>query len=468
MKNTKWIGIIAIITVILLVGGVVYLLPKSAATQYKTTIDLGQKYLSEGKYIEANNSFDKAIKFDGRQLDGYLGNMHANRKLNQPKLALATLKDVMNSENSENRTSVELQKIIAEGSAVAEDMMMSSNVDLAVECYLILVDVDKKDVLLQEGLAKAYGAAGNAEKALDVYEGLDKSIRLTSEGVVHYANLLAELKKQAETEAVLTKNTGAAVVEEAVITEEEVIAAEDVITEKAASNETPGSEKASPESTIVEEVVETALAVDVKPMINIGVVQLQMPIKGDTIAVMKTTMGDLYIKLLPNDAPKAVENFIKHANDGYYNGLVFHRVIKDFMIQGGDPLGTGTGGESIWGSPFEDEFTLSAFNFRGALSMANSGANTNGSQFFIVQAGKDQVSKDILPQMEAGGWPKDIVAEYGKIGGTPHLDHKHTVFGQVYQGLDTLDAIANVKTGEGDKPIDDVKIKRIDISIFVE
>lgn len=203
----------------------------------------------------------------------------------------------------------------------------------------------------------------------------------------------------------------------------------------------------------------------VKTAIDTGVAQLQLPQKGDTIAVMKTTMGDIYIKLLPNDAPKAVENFVKHAKDGYYNDLIFHRVIKDFMIQGGDPLGTGAGGESIWGLPFEDEFSLTAFNFKGALSMANSGANTNGSQFFIVHAGKDQVSEDILPQMESGGWPKDAVSAYGKIGGTPHLDHKHTVFGQVYQGLGTIDTIANVKTGEGDKPEQDVKIKSIEISV---
>ena len=106
--------------------------------------------------------------------------------------------------------------------------------------------------------------------------------------------------------------------------------------------------------------------------------------KGDVIATIKTNFGSIRVKMLPEAAPKAVENFLTHARNGYYNGIIFHRVINDFMIQGGDPTGTGMGGESIWGDPFEDEFTPDARNFRGALSMANAGPGTNGSQFFIV------------------------------------------------------------------------------------
>ncbi len=129
--------------------------------------------------------------------------------------------------------------------------------------------------------------------------------------------------------------------------------------------------------------------------------QLEKPQKGDKIATMTTNMGEIKIKLFPEYAPKAVENFVTHAKEGYYNGLIFHRVIKDFMIQGGDPNGTGMGGESIWGDPFEDEFTPELHNLRGALSMANAGPGTNGSQFFIVEA--PEVSEDMLEQMRKVG-----------------------------------------------------------------
>lgn len=101
--------------------------------------------------------------------------------------------------------------------------------------------------------------------------------------------------------------------------------------------------------------------------------QLNKPDANDTVATIKTNMGDIKVKLFPEHAPKAVENFTTHAKNGYYDGLIFHRVINDFMIQGGDPNGTGTGGESIWGSAFEDEFTGELHNLRGALSMANAG-----------------------------------------------------------------------------------------------
>ncbi|MDE5994015.1 MAG: peptidylprolyl isomerase, partial [Oscillospiraceae bacterium] len=108
--------------------------------------------------------------------------------------------------------------------------------------------------------------------------------------------------------------------------------------------------------------------------------QLEKCVAGDKIATIITNMGEIKIKLFPEYAPKAVENFVTHAQEGYYNGLIFHRVINNFMIQGGDPNGTGTGGESIWGEPCEDAFTPELHNLRGALSMANAGPSTNGSQ----------------------------------------------------------------------------------------
>lgn len=182
---------------------------------------------------------------------------------------------------------------------------------------------------------------------------------------------------------------------------------------------------------------------------------------GEILVEMNTTMGSVKIKLFPEQAPKTVENFVTHAKNGYYNGIIFHRVIKNFMIQGGDPTGTGMGGESIWGGSFEDEFSPELLNIRGALSMANAGPGTNGSQFFIVQA--KQVETSILKQMEVRGWSKEEVEFYKKNGGTPWLDGKHTVFGQVVEGMDIVDAIANVEVGFQDKPKEDVKIESITV-----
>ncbi len=192
------------------------------------------------------------------------------------------------------------------------------------------------------------------------------------------------------------------------------------------------------------------------------IAQLEKPAKGEKIAVMQTNMGDIKIRLFPEVAPKAVENFISHAENGYYDGLIFHRVINDFMIQGGDPTGTGRGGESIYGHSFEDEFDLSARNYRGALSMANAGPNTNGSQFFIVQA--KSVDDGLISQMTEladRGFPEEVTENYKKIGGTPWLDFKHTVFGQVFEGMDVVDNIAQVKVGPQDKPVNDVIIEKI-------
>ena len=191
--------------------------------------------------------------------------------------------------------------------------------------------------------------------------------------------------------------------------------------------------------------------------------QTDMPKAGDITAVINTTLGAIKVKFLPEVAPKAVENFTTHAKNGYYDGIIFHRVIKDFMIQGGDPNGTGMGGESIWGTPFEDEFSEKAHNFRGALSMANAGPRTNGSQFFIVQAA--EVDPRLLAQMEdlKDSYPQDCIDTYKELGGTPWLDYHHTVFGQVYEGMDVVDAIANVKVGRNDKPVEDVKIISIDV-----
>lgn len=193
--------------------------------------------------------------------------------------------------------------------------------------------------------------------------------------------------------------------------------------------------------------------------------QLENAKAGEQIAVMKTNMGDIKIKFFPQHAPKACENFITHAKEGYYNGLIFHRVINDFMIQGGDPTGSGMGGESIWGNTFEDEFSPELHNLRGALSMANAGPGTNGSQFFIVQA--KEVSDDMLDQLRSADekyFPTNCIEDYEKVGGTPWLDYHHTVFGQVVEGMDIVDSIAGVKVDFfQNKPLNDVVIEEITI-----
>ncbi len=166
--------------------------------------------------------------------------------------------------------------------------------------------------------------------------------------------------------------------------------------------------------------------------------QTAMPEAGEQIVVMETSKGTIKIQLFPEYAPKTVENFVGLIEKGYYDGLIFHRVIPDFMIQGGDPEGTGRGGESLWGGKFEDEFSPNLHNIRGALSMANAGPNTNGSQFFIVQ----------------------------KEGGTPWLDDRHSVFGQVFEGMDIVDEIANADRDPADKPLEDINMTKVSLETY--
>lgn len=246
--------------------------------------------------------------------------------------------------------------------------------------------------------------------------------------------------------------------------------------------------------------------------------QFEAPESGTPLVTLHTSMGDIQMMLFPQAAPKTVENFVQHCQDGYYDGVTFHRVIEDFMIQGGDPQGNGTGGESIWGGSFEDEFSDNLYNFRGAVSMANAGYSTNGSQFFIVQEDVTQypdsnyrvseenadavvqyiaynsayyeasmqmmekqkqadVTKEELQALadelnanladvKAQGITDELrnrfsaaVDKYIEVGGLPTLDYKHTVFGQVVSGMDVVDAIARVETGDNDKPVTDVVIE---------
>ena len=249
--------------------------------------------------------------------------------------------------------------------------------------------------------------------------------------------------------------------------------------------------------------------------------QLEAPADGETVAIMHTNMGDISIRLFPEAAPKTVENFLTLARQGKYNGVTFHRVINDFMIQGGDfEKGDGTGGSSIWGGKFEDEFNEKLMNLRGSLAMANAGPGTNGSQFFINQANpsgtveslkktyesreaqlKSQCSLEYYNQLVAYYGtqitnmyptyadfyeenyygqvspvmefvPDEVWELYAKHGGNIYLDGAwryqggHTVFGQVYEGMDVVDAIAKVETGTNDKPQADVIIESIDVVTY--
>ena len=247
--------------------------------------------------------------------------------------------------------------------------------------------------------------------------------------------------------------------------------------------------------------------------------QLELPTEGEKVAILHTSLGDISIRFFPEAAPKAVENFLTHAERGYYNGLTFHRIVEDFMIQGGDPKGTGKGGESIWGAPFTDEFDQKLLNLRGSLAMANSGVNTNGSQFFINQGDAEAFAKSYTTleefktyctqnEMSLRKEYDSLVAQYGESvvsnyygswidllnhycpnaaslapsaevwelykqnGGSLHLDGAwrraggHTVFGQVYHGMNVVDAIAAVRVDTSSKPIEEVKILSITVTTY--
>ncbi len=208
--------------------------------------------------------------------------------------------------------------------------------------------------------------------------------------------------------------------------------------------------------------------------------QLEAPVSGDQIAVIKTNYGDITVKLLSDYAPLAVENFVTHANEGYYDGLIFHRVVENFVIQGGDPTGTGMGGESIWGEPFDDEIDKSVRHFNGALAMANAGPNTNGSQFYIVVNENDvnaeidmiESLKDEPVMSTPNGdvivfgdlYPQIALDAYRELGGTPALDLNYTVFGQVIDGFDIVKEISHTEVDGMSKPLEDVVIETIEIS----
>ena len=226
--------------------------------------------------------------------------------------------------------------------------------------------------------------------------------------------------------------------------------------------------------------------------------QLQPMTPGEEVVVFETNHGDIVMRLFPQAAPLAVENFMTHVANGFYDGLIFHRVIEGFMIQGGCALGTGTGGSSIWGTGFGPEHNYDLWHFNGALAMAQTGmGNSIGSQFYIVHrdflpgmfvnefnsilADIDEV---IYPPDWDGTGPRltvgdvylrEVFEHFLEVGGTPDLDFPfnqngpnfgHTVFGQVVQGMDVVNSIATTPTNAGDRPLDDVIINRAFIAVY--
>lgn len=193
---------------------------------------------------------------------------------------------------------------------------------------------------------------------------------------------------------------------------------------------------------------------------DVKLFQLEAPAKGEEICEMTTSAGMIKLRLFPNKAPLAVKNFIGLAKKGFYDNMMFGRVIDDFVIQTGDPEHEELEEVTIFGDkqPFEDEFTNDLFNFRGALCMANSGPNTNGSSVYIVQ--RKTVKPEILNLCTL---PLNAKKKYEELGGLPYLDTRHTVFGHVFEGMDIVDKIAAQETNEDDVPVKDaVRILKIE------
>lgn len=284
---------------------------------------------------------------------------------------------------------------------------------------------------------------------------------------------------------------------------------------KGSDNETTApAETTAPKEDIAQITVNPLVKKDTQNKVGY---QLDKPEKGEEIAIIRTTMGDITLRLFPENAPKTVQNFVTLARDGKYDGTIFHRVINDFMIQTGDyEKGDGTGGKSAFGSAFEDEFCDTLYNIRGSVAMANSGVNTNGSQFFINQAKAENFNIDssvmdytsmvtraesdynnyvstygaeftaeyptVLSYLKAAydmnGWvlshavTDDVKALYQANGGNIHLDGAlrskggHTVFAQVIEGMDVVDAIAAVEVDSDSKPLTEVKINTVEITTY--
>lgn len=195
---------------------------------------------------------------------------------------------------------------------------------------------------------------------------------------------------------------------------------------------------------------------------DVKLFQLEMPLRGEEICEMTTDAGVIKLRLFPEKAPLAAKNFKGLAEKGFYDNMMFSRVINDFVIQIGDPDNPEKDKVSMYDGRFDDEFNRDLFNFRGALCMANEGPNTNTNPFYIVQAPK---VKD--EHLDLCSLPINAEKKYKEIGGLPHLDNRYTVFGQVYEGMDIVDKIAKQKTNEEDRPVNNpIKVLKIEFKKY--
>lgn len=202
------------------------------------------------------------------------------------------------------------------------------------------------------------------------------------------------------------------------------------------------------------------------PKVTDGPIQLRTPKDGDTVAVFNTSMGEFKVVLFPETAPKSVGNFVTLAGEGYYDGLPFHRVEKDFVIQSGDPTGTGSGGDSSYGVPFSDEYSTELHHFTGAVGMAKAADDQLGSQFYIICG--IAITDEVATAMKNADYPDEIIETYKKQGGYPSLDNRYTVFGQVYEGMDVVMRINEVKTDRFSRPTDEVVINSVKIETYTD
>ena len=194
-----------------------------------------------------------------------------------------------------------------------------------------------------------------------------------------------------------------------------------------------------------------------------GELQFRAPNPGDTIAVFVTSKGTFKAVLYADHAPLAVQNFIDLVSSGFYDGMPFHRVISDFVVQAGDPDLRDDGiGANV--RPFRNEYSESLHHYPGALGMANDRADNNTTQFYVVKGAA--VPQNLLDQLEQQGYPDSVIEAYTTHGGLPTLDNRYTVFGQVYEGFDIITKISNVKTDGNDCPKNSVTITSVTIEIY--
>ena len=209
-----------------------------------------------------------------------------------------------------------------------------------------------------------------------------------------------------------------------------------------------------------------------RPEVQSEQLQVQQPADNAPVAVFTTSEGQFRAVLYPDEAPLAVYNFTQLAKEGVYDGLTFHRVIPDFIIQSGDPTGSGTGGTTCWnGVMFPVELSYKLHHYSGALAMAHTGSdtNTNASQFYVVQTPANSLTSELEQQMKDAKLTEAVIKTYKNAGGAPYLDNLNTVFGQVYSGMETVDTIAAVANpGAKDRPANEITLFSVKITTYAE